>query len=159
YIAISPDYFRAMGISILSGRDFEEQDSSSAMPVVVVDQIMAKKYWPGVDPVGRRITFPFEKGPREIVGVSAAIRRWGPESESRLEAYIPYSQTAIALNSLVLRSAAKGPRIAEAVRSKARGLDPNLPLYDIRTMNDRLDQSNSERRFSTFLFSTFAAIG
>ncbi|MEW6208882.1 MAG: ABC transporter permease [Acidobacteriota bacterium] len=160
-LAISPDYFLAMGVPLLQGRLFNERDTKTAQPVVIINQAVARKYWPDENPVGKRITMEGEKIPREIVGVAGRVRQGGLEGEEWEEMYLPYLQAGElplgAPSALVIR--AEDPmKIIATARREIQSLDGDLPLYDIKTMEQRLAQSLAQRRFTLTLLGVFASI-
>ena len=104
--AASADYFSTMKIPIFRGRFFDDRDTMESQPVAIIDEAMARKYWPDEDPLGKRISFQFVNGNRiwrEIVGIVGHVRHRGLEGESRVQYYVPHSQTQNAFMSLVVR--------------------------------------------------------
>jgi putative ABC transport system permease protein len=157
---VSPDYFRALGISMLRGRPFDTRDVRQGPAVVVVSDTLAKRYWPGEDPVGRRISFGIdEKGERNwttIIGVAADVLQKGLNTEPRPESYVPYSQAPSRYATLVVRSALDSTGLAASVGREVSAVDPDVPLYDVRTMREVLDGSLASRRFNMALLVMFA---
>ncbi|HEX8720558.1 MAG TPA: ABC transporter permease [Pyrinomonadaceae bacterium] len=159
----SDDYFQTMGIRLVRGRYFDARDGEEAPPVVIVDETLARKYWPNEDPVGRRISFnrTKENQPvwREVVGLVAHVRNEGLEGESRGQYYVPYPQRANNTDLfVVVRTDGDPARLAPSVRGAIAGVDRDLPVYRVRTMEQMVSESLAQRRFSMFLFGVFAAL-
>jgi putative ABC transport system permease protein len=154
---VSADYFRAMGMRLWAGRGFTEQDNENAPPVVVINETLARRVFPGEDPIGKR------SGNRQtdptIVGVVADVKRYGPETEARPEIYYPILQDADPGEiSLVIRTAGDPLKLAPAARRQVREINANLPLLDVMSMEQRLAESVEPRRFQMLLFGAFAIL-
>ena len=158
----SDDYFQTMGVPLVRGRYFDARDTAEAPGVAIVSEALARKYWPGEDPVGQRITFEGgQQAPRwrEIVGVVGHVRNEGLEGESRGQYYIPYAQRPNGADLfLVVRTDAEPSTLAPAVRGAVAGVDRDLPVYRVTTMEKLVAESLAQRRFSMFLFGVFAAL-
>jgi predicted permease len=160
----SDDYFQTMGIRLVGGRYFDARDAEDAPGVAVVDETLARKYWPGEDPLGQRISF--ERGPdgqqprwREVVGVVAHVRNEGLEGESRGQYYVPYAQRPNNTDLfLVVRTDGDPAQLAPSVRGAIANVDRDLPVYRVTTMERIVSDSLAQRRFSMFLFGVFAAL-
>jgi len=153
---VSHDYFRAMGIALVRGRLFTAGDAAGTEPVVLVSETLVRHYFPNEDPVGRRLILA---GPRRIVGVVADERHDSLEAGFRPNLYLPYAQAPGARSlTLVLRSGGDPALLVPAVRAQLRELDPGLPLYDVRTMNQVLTVAAAQPRLQTCLFLVFAGI-
>ncbi|PYV34816.1 MAG: hypothetical protein DMG09_20665, partial [Acidobacteria bacterium] len=145
YRAVSPAYFRAMGIPLLRGRFFSESDTAQSPGVVIVNESMARHYWPGEDPIGKRLA-PAEGGsgfPLSVVGV-----------------YYPYLQSLGILEgaTLVVRTYTDPLPVAATVRKEIRAIQPDLPVGEIRTMERLVAESVSQPRLYTLLLGLFAAM-
>ena len=160
---VFPGYFEAMGIPLVRGRYFEQRDNEKSAPVAIIDETMAKTYWPNEDAIGKRIkqggrqsTQPW----RTIVGVVRHIRYRTLESPSRVEFYWPYDQTSFALGSMSLAiHTSSDPRsLAGVVQRQVQALDPDQPVYRIRTMGELMSESMARRRLSMFLLAIFAGV-
>jgi putative ABC transport system permease protein len=178
HCVISPGYFSAMGISILKGRDFDERDTRDApkvsqlavhgevMPnpssgVTIIDERLAREYWPDQDPIGKRIRFgpPEDNEPwHTIVGVVAEVKHQRLDASTRKSVYLPFAQAPIGGSSLVIRTSAKPENLISAVRGQLRELDPDLPLTRIMTMNEVVARSVWQQRLYTALFGVFAVV-
>lgn len=154
------DFFPAMGIPLLKGRDFTTEDGPAAPSVAVINDTMARRLFPGQDPIGQRVrTGPNPGGAwTTIVGVVGDIRHGGLEEEPQPEMYITYQQGPPVSPFIVLRTAGDPAAMIEAVRAEARGIDKDLPLYDIRTMSTLRADSVATRRFMLLLVAAFGAL-
>lgn len=161
---VGGDYFRAMDIPLLKGRLFsQEQDTRTSPRVVVIDERMANQFWPGEDPIGKRIrTGGFDVTPdtpwMTIVGVVGGVKQDALDADSRIAYYRFQGQTPSRAMNVVVRSATDPSGLAAAVTSRIRALDPDLPIYKMRTMGERVEASLAERRFSTLLLTLFAVL-
>ncbi|MEJ7810719.1 MAG: ABC transporter permease [Gemmatimonadaceae bacterium] len=159
--AVTPDYFRVMGVSLLRGRAFTAQDRDSAPPVVIVNANMARRFWPNDGALGKRFKYggPESRAPwMTIVGVVADMRRTGFDAPVRYETFLPLAQTGDAGMTLVVRTARDALALAAAVRGQVRALDPDQPVYEVKTMDQLLSTMVAQRRFSMTLLGTFAAL-
>jgi putative ABC transport system permease protein len=160
---VTPGYFEAMGIQLVRGRYFDEHDTETSQPVAIIDETMAKTYWPNEDPLGKRIHSGGHgsKSPwRTIVGVVDHVRYRTLEAPSRTEFYWPYSQTNFALGSmsLAIHSKVDPMSLAGAVQKQVLAIDPDQPVYRIRTMHELMSESIARRRLSMFLLAIFAGL-
>jgi putative ABC transport system permease protein len=149
-----------MGIQLVKGRAFTDQDSEASQKVLIINEAMARRDWPGEDPIGRRICFDREKDQqiwREVVGVVRDVRHIGLEAEPVPQMYLPYLQITTPFTALVLR-AANQQSVAEAVRSEILALDRDQPVYNIRPMKQLVAESASRSRFTMLLLALFATL-
>jgi len=159
--AATTDYFSTMRIPIIRGRFFDDRDTMESQPVAIIDETMARKYWPDEDPMGKRITFQSRDNKpiwREIVGVVGHVKHKGLEGESRVQYYIPHSQTQNAFMSLVVRASGDPTSLTGAVRGAISGLDKDLPVFRVKTMEQFVSESMAQRRFAMALVGIFAAV-
>lgn len=157
--AVSSDYFRAIGIPLLKGRYFSEQDRDKSPPVIIINDTMARRYWPGEDPIGRRLTLPSLGGiSREVVGVVGDIKHSGLDTDSGAQMYLPYLQQPWNFMSLVVRTQSDPARMAGVVRHEITALDANQSVYDVKTMQQVVSESVSQPRLYTLLLGVFAAV-
>jgi putative ABC transport system permease protein len=154
---VSVDYFRAMGMQLRAGRSFTEQDNENAAPFVVINETLARRDFPGEDPIGKRRGN--QQAAPTIVGVVADVKRYGLEDEARPEIYYPILQDAeVGGISLVVRAVGDPLKLAPAARRQVREIDANLPVMDVMSMEQRLAEWIEPRRFQTLLFGLFAAL-
>jgi putative ABC transport system permease protein len=159
----TPGYFQALQIPLLTGRYLDDRDSAEAPPVVVVDDELVRRHFKGRDPVGTRLAFFFEgteQQPvwREIVGVVRNVKHYGLDGDSRMHLYYPLKQRPRASAFLTVRTTSDPKRLLGAVRDAIRAVDPDQPVYQVRTMEERLDDSLGQRRFSMWLLGLFSAV-
>ncbi len=162
YRAVSHGYFRTMGISLRRGRPFTEQDVKQPTQggnVVIINEALARRYFPDEDPLGKRIALAKDDaGWREIIGVAGDVKHNAVIAEAMPEIYAPTLRTASGAYDLVIRSAAAA-QIAGAVRGQFRELDPNLPLFTVRTLEETIALNLARQRFAVALLGAFAALG
>ena len=158
----SPDYFRAMGIPILGGRQFTLQDSASAPNVMIVNDAMAQRYWPDESPVGKQISFDKDDNGqpvwRQIVGVVQGVRHSGLESEPEPQMYAPYYQFSMGFMTIVVRTIGDPLALAPDLRHQVMTVDKDLPVSRIRTMDQILSESVAPKKFNMLLLTLFAAV-
>jgi putative ABC transport system permease protein len=162
---ISPDYFKTFGIRVLRGRTFTDADRMGAPPVAVINEAMAKKLWPGIDPVGHTLKMFNDKSPWvTIVGLVANVRARGIQEETPATMYFPYSQSGASAYympsemTLVVKTVGDPALIGPSVRSTIRSLDPRLVISQVKTMDVVVTDSISSRRFTTLLLGAFATL-
>ena len=152
---ISDGYFEAAGIRLEAGRGFTEQDRASSERVVIVNQTLARTLWPGQDPIGQVVT---QDGGRRVIGVVADVRHEALEKTGGPEMYSPLRQTGDYSDmELVARTTLPPKAFAAGIRSALRPLDPNLPIREVRSLQDFVDKAVSPRRFLVMLLGGFAA--
>jgi putative ABC transport system permease protein len=158
------NYFRTMGIPILKGRDFNEFDQHKTAQVIIVTEQFAKQFFPGEDPIGKRIkpgisTFDNEKSTmREIVGVVGDIRNQSLSTPIRPTYYLPETQTPFNQLSMVLRTTGDPHALITAAGKEVAALDKNIPVFGVKTMDEYLSASVAAPRFNTTLLSIFAIV-
>lgn len=161
---ISPDYFRAMGISLLQGRFLNDEDANLPPASVIVNRTLAAKIWPGTDPLGKRIRLGPGYPWLSVVGVVSDIKNHGPNVATKPEMFLvdtdqPF-QIWVDLRSmtLVVRTAVKPQQMVSAIRGQLKSMDPDLALFKISTMKQIVSSSTSQTRFPTLSLSLFASI-
>jgi putative ABC transport system permease protein len=159
---VTPDLFRALRIRIVRGRGFTPADDGAAPPVAIVNESLVRRFFPGGDPVGRRVTFgsPDDENVRwlTIVGVAADARRSGLDTGPRPELYAPHAQAPAADMTLAVRTAGDPMMLAGPVRAAVAELDPELPLARVATLDGLVGASVAERRFHMLLLAVFSAL-
>jgi putative ABC transport system permease protein len=160
YSVVTPDYFRALRIPLVRGRAFTDRDDAGSAMVAVINEPLARKIFPGEDPVGKHITvWRDEKFPREIVGVVGEAKPQSLDSDSMLQVYVPERQDASwGGMSLLVRTQGDPEALTQAVRSEVRALDRNQPVYDVKTMSQVVADSTAYRRLAALLMAGFASV-
>jgi putative ABC transport system permease protein len=158
--SVSGGFFRAMGIPLVAGRAFAESDGADAAPVTIASVAMARKYWPGENPIGKRLRFDDDdKTPwSTVVGVVGDVRQLGLDQAPPPILYLPYQQFPLPFTNISIRSAAPAGAIASLVRAELAAIDPDLPPGDVDTLQTLLDQSIAQPRFRTMLVTAFALV-
>jgi len=160
-IILSTDYFRTMGIPLMSGRDFERTDDGDAPPVVIVNQTLAQRYFPGGDAIGGRLHFGnFSPNAAwiTIVGVVGDVKNNGMSAEDALTIYQPFDQGPTVPISIFMRSSSNPEPLVAGVRQVVQSLDRDLPIANIKTGEQLLYEAAGRPRFQTFLIVLFAAV-
>jgi putative ABC transport system permease protein len=157
--AVTPGYFKTMGITLKAGRNFAVSDDSQAPFVVIVNETMADRYWPGASPIGRRMRLG-NKGARwrEVIGVVTDTKDWGLDRRANPEMYLPQRQMVWTGLTYVLATAGDPAALAGAVREQLREVDPDLPLSDVRTMEQVAARSVAARRGAMLLLAIFGGL-
>jgi len=159
---VTPTYFRTMGIALLKGREFTEQDGLESQQVAVINNTFAERFWPGEDPIGRRFKFGDSSSNAPwmtIVGVVGDMRRTGLDVDVRCETFLPYTQRRfVGFLSLVVRAKSDPRGIATAVRDQVWEIDANQPVSHVRTMDQLLDGMMAQRRLNMVLFALFGGV-
>jgi len=158
---VSPEYFHTIGARILRGRGVSEEDRIDAPPRVVVNQAFAQKYFGSDEAVGKYLKIGDETmgSPwMEIIGVLANFKNEGMDRDTIPELYVPYQQLPEANMSLVVRTAGAPENMTRAVVGAVRSVDPDQPVFQVRTMNEIMNSSLGVRNFSTVLLGVFAAV-
>jgi predicted permease len=171
-VVVAGDYFRAMGIPLLRGRYFTPADDGEAPLVTIVNHELAERYWPGQNPVGKRIRFgtPQMNTPwMTVVGEIEDAKMSSPDADARAQFYQPLSQQEKSFGPygspadrngntgyIAVRSMLPAPQVEHAMEATVRSMDPQLPLNDVRTMDEVVSGSEAPRRFNTIVISSFA---
>jgi putative ABC transport system permease protein len=158
-ISISPDYFRAMGIPIIQGRAFTEHDDANAPKVAILNQTMAYEFFPNENPIGRRIMVgQGENALATVVGVAGDVRNRGLDAQPQAAFFVPFSQSPDSTMEVALLTAVEPTSMTTAVRNAVAAIDPELPVFNISTMDERLAASVAPRRFNLLLLASFALL-
>jgi putative ABC transport system permease protein len=162
---ISSDYFNVMGIALREGRCFNDNDNEQSLPVAIVNEAMARGFWPGENALGKRFkpSDPDSKEPWiSIVGIVADVKQMGAEAPVKAEMYMPYQQVAdqpwFAPRDLVIRTSVKPINLVPAVTARVHEVDADQPVSNIRTMKDVLGTEFGQRETGTTLLGIFAVL-
>jgi putative ABC transport system permease protein len=146
-----------MGIAIVAGRPFTDHDDADAPPVVLVNQNIVRKFWPNQNPLGKRVTVGNLPKPFEIVGVLGDVKNSGLTVAAEPEVFVPYPQLASPLLFLSVRTSLDPHSLASALRAQVAAADPDQPLTDVQTMEERLELASASPRFTMLLIGIFSA--
>jgi predicted permease len=158
---ITPDFFETVGTPLIRGRSFSAADDPNAPRVAVINDLMARRLWPGQDAIGRR----FKVGPPSanvpwftVVGIVGDMRRQGPEQDPIPQMFEPLAQNPSRLVTLLVRTSTEPENMIATVQTAARQVEIDAPVYGATTLSDRLDRFNAQRRFQTSLLAGFALL-
>ncbi len=159
--SISSAFFRAMGVRLLRGRFFTDQDRRGSLPVAIINETMARHFWPGEDPIGKR----FKAGGAQsatpwlaVVGIVADVRRQGLERQPIALYFRPFLQRPWVNMDLIVRTTPDPVALATAVRNEIYAVDKTVPVYSVTTLEQQIGELSSQRRYHTLLLSLFAAL-
>lgn len=161
YRVVTPGYFETMGISLARGSGFTEQHTSNVPAVTIINETLARKYFPGEDPIGKRINLgnPETSPWRTIIGVVRDIRQQALEEEPYPQMYAPYAQFPSRAMTLVARTSSNPSGLVPIIRSELSSMDKDQPLFNVRTMEQVMSESISRQRFNMLLIAIFACVG
>jgi putative ABC transport system permease protein len=161
---VTPDAMRAMGMRLLRGRFFENHDDEKSAHVCVIDESFAKQNLAGEDPLGKRVSIggPPSAGKEPdwmtVVGVVAHVKNYGVDQPSRVEMYVPEAQRPSGGGTIVIRSMGDPATLASGVRAAVASVDPDVPLYEVRALEEIVNENTASRRLSVVLIGSFAAL-
>ncbi len=157
---VDPAYFSTMGIPLVAGRTFTERETAEASGVVVISEALAKDYFPGQDPIGKQITINLKQTdtPSTIVGVVGDVRLQGFDSEDRATSYWPTAELPQSFATFTVRTDVEPTSVVGSIRGEIAGLDPEVPVSSVRTMDELLSTSVARSRFNALLLAIFAGV-
>jgi len=161
---VTPDAMRAMGMRLLRGRFFDDHDNEKSQLVCIIDETLLKQEFVNEEPLGKRLSIGGPPSPGKqpawmtIVGVVAHVKNYGVDQASRVETYIPQAQMPSGVGTIVVRSAGDPARLTSGIRAAVGSLDPDVPLYDVRSMEDIVGENTASRRLSVVLIGSFAVL-
>jgi putative ABC transport system permease protein len=164
--SVSPDYFQTMGIGLIRGRLFGPEDTRDSQPVVIINDILAQRYFPSEDPLGKRLKQSPDSPSLEIVGIVRHAEHYKLEAQrAQNQFYLNFNQTPlqslpenVGYMNLLVRTEVEPPALAAAVRAQVTALNKDQPVFNVRTMEEILAQSVAARRFSLLLLTFFASV-
>ena len=154
---VSPGYFSALGVPLVQGRLFDARDIKGAQEAVIVNENLAKRFWPDENPIGKRLERGGKEPWRTVVGVVRDTKEFSVDDEPPISIYHPHEQFPIGTMFVVVRTGSGPEQMAPAISKEIHALDPEIPPFEFMTMQQRLAASLASRRFSTFLLGVFAA--
>ena len=163
--SVNPDYFRVLEVPLLAGRSFSESDTEKSAPVVIVNETFANEHWPHENPIGKHVNFPADKPEtRTVVGVVGSMKNNGLNAPPHEQAFIPYGQLVVdapiivPFFTVISRAAVPPLSLADTVKQKLHDADPAIAVSSVNTMDEVLDESIADRRFSMLLLGLFSAL-
>jgi putative ABC transport system permease protein len=159
YYAVTPDYFRAMGIRLMRGRVFTAQDNAKTPRVAIINETLARQHFPNEDPIGKRINIT--NGPdtwREIVGIVGDIKQYGPDKATSNQSYEPFAQVPFSSLNLVIRTSGPPATLLGAIRPTVYAVDKDQPIGTIRPLEEIMADSIARQRFAMTLLTVFSAV-
>ena len=159
YYAVTPDYFRAMGIRLMRGRVFTAQDNAKTPRVAIINETLARQHFPNEDPIGKRINIT--NGPdtwREIVGIVGDIKQYGPDKATSNQSYEPFAQVPFSSLNLVIRTSGPPATLLSAIRPTVYAVDKDQPIGTIRPLEEIMADSIARQRFAMTLLTVFSAV-
>ncbi len=153
----SYNYFRTLDVPLLKGRFFNQQDTPTTPPMVIVDENFAKRFWPREDPIGKHVWFDDGKIKFTIAGVVGVVKHYGLDADQKIAVYLSHEQDPDRNLYLALRASSDAAALSNAVIHEIHAVDSSAVVYDVRTMEDRLYASLARQRFSTSMLGAFAA--
>lgn len=159
YYAVTPDYFRAMGIRLMHGRVFTAQDNAKTPRVAIINETLARQHFPNEDPIGKRINIT--NGPdtwREIVGIVGDIKQYGPDKATSNQSYEPFAQVPFSSLNLVIRTSGPPAALLSAIRPTVYAVDKDQPIGTIRPLEEIMADSIARQRFAMTLLTVFSAV-
>jgi predicted permease len=161
FASISPDYLQVLQVPLLAGRNFAEADTDKSQQVVLIDRTLQRRYWPNEDPLGKQVSFggrPGQNPTFTVVGVVGDIKSDGFDAPTAPHIYLPVRQSPGYASVVFLRSAGNPEALGESIRHEVQSIDPNIPVFSVRTMDQVIARSMAERRFALQLLGIFAGV-
>jgi putative ABC transport system permease protein len=166
YRAVGEDYFRTLQIPLLQGRAFNQGDTANSPEVAIVSESLARKYWPGENPVGKQLKPNFQGSAWcTVVGVAGDVRHWAADVDIEPTAYYPYTQIPDTIRRLLeanmgiaVRSSIQESAILPSIRAAVADVDKNVPAYEVETLESKVEDSQSLRRFDLWLLGMFSGL-
>jgi putative ABC transport system permease protein len=161
YYAVTPDYFRAMGIRLRRGRVFTAQDDARAPHVAIINETLARQFFPNEDPIGKRINIPNDApgSPvkwRQIVGIVADIKQYGVDKDTTAQSYEPFAQSPFEMLNVVVRTSGSPTAMLSALRPAVYAVDKDQPIGSIRPLEEIMAEKISQQRFAMLLLTVFS---
>lgn len=155
--AISPGWFQTMRVPLLAGRTFTDADNAQAPKVVLVNQTFARQYWPNENPVGKHVFIGRWPNPAEVIGEAADVKNKGLDQQTQPQLYLAFPQLPWGDMNLLIRTAVTPKSITSSVRAAVAAVDPDQPITNIQTVDELMDASRSQPRFTMLLLGAFSA--
>jgi putative ABC transport system permease protein len=156
--AISPEWFKTMRVPLRGGRTFSPADDASAPPVVIVNETFARQFWPGASALDKKVIIGRRLQPATVVGVAVDVKNKGIEQETQPQLYLPFPQLPWSDMNLLVRTAVPPLQAASAVRNQIASVDGDQPVTDVKTVEELIDDSRAQPRFTMLLVSCFSGV-
>ena len=158
FYQVNAAYFEAMAIPVRGGRGFDDRDGPGAAPVAVLGESLARRLWPASGALGQRVRLPWEDAWREVVGIVGDVRHTSIDEPPEAGVYVPGAQSPFSRGVVVVRAALPADALAASVRDAVRDLDPNLPVFNVRTLGELRTESLSSARLVAGLMGAFSLL-
>jgi len=159
HIGIFPGYFKTARVPIMRGREFTEQDTKASVQGVIINEAMARQFWPNEDPLGKHIKIDYDQGlAREVIGVVGNVKNFGLDADPKPEMYVSQYQFPFYSTFLMVRGAGNPAGLRSAIVQAVVSIDKDQPIYNVKTMEEVMYASNDRRRFNMLLMSCFAVV-
>ena len=155
--AISPQWFQTMRVPLLGGREFTDTDNALTPKVIIVNETFARRFWPNQNPIGKHVVVGRGPDPSEVVGMAADVRNNGLAQDTQAQLYLPFQQLSWGNMNLLVRTAVQPNSLVSAVRAQISGVDPDPPVTNIQTVDQFMDSSRAQPRFTMLLLGVFSA--
>jgi putative ABC transport system permease protein len=155
---VTPGFFQALGIPLLGGRDFQETDTANSLPVAIIDEPLARRYWPAGDAIGKRIETTGDQQWMTIVGIVGGVNHFSLAEEKQPHIYMPMAQGMATRAFLVVRTDGPASAATATVRTELKQTEPDLPIYLVRSMSEIVGGTLSTQRLTNWLLTAFAAL-
>jgi putative ABC transport system permease protein len=155
---VTPDFFRTMRIPLVRGRDFTDRDDLHAPLVAVINETLARRAWPGEDPIGRRLTMPSAPGPATVIGVVGDAKHYTATEPPAAQIYVSHFQVPMIFSSLVARTSGPPMSVASDVRRAIWSVDKDQPVWAVFTLEQQVERARGSSRLLAVLLSVFAGV-
>jgi putative ABC transport system permease protein len=155
--AISPQWFQTMRVPLLGGREFTEADNALAPKVIIVNETFARRFWPNQNPIGKHVVVGRGPDLSEVVGMAADVRNNGLAQDTQAQLYLPFQQLPWGNMNLLVRTAVEPSSLISGVRAQISSVDPDQPVTNIQTVDQLMDSSRAQPRFTMLLLGVFSA--
>jgi putative ABC transport system permease protein len=155
--AISPQWFRTLRVPLRTGREFTDADNADAPKVVIANESFARQYWPNENPVGKHVVVGRWPAPAEVVGVATNVKNKGLEEDTQPQLYLSFPQLPWGKMNLIVRTAVPPSTMISSIRAQIASIDPDQPVMKIQTVDELMDNSRSQPRFTMYLLAGFSA--
>ena len=154
--AVSPNWFQTLRVPLRNGRDFTAADNAQAPKVVVINETFARQFWPNDNPIGKHMIVGRVPTPFEVIAVAGDVKNKGIEADTQPQVYLPFAQLPWGNMNLLIRTGVDPRSVTSAVRAQVSAIDPDQPIMKVQTVDDLMDASRSQPRFTMLLLAVFS---